>query len=132
MGAVARVGEGRICEMLLLLLQVELIMMNLCMGTVLDRRDWLMIGLRLHWNKLLLLVAVRLLLVRRRRGRGGDRRPILPLTLLVGQRPGGLLGGAHVVPAEGDQLLPGRREAGGGLERLSGFSVLSRDYITKR
>ena len=47
MGAVARVGEGRICEMLLLLLQLELIMMNLCMGTVLDRRDRL-IGLRLH------------------------------------------------------------------------------------
>ena len=128
MGTVARVGQGRICEMLLLLLQVELIMMNLCMCTVLDRRDWLG-GLRLHWNELLLLLVVRLLLVRRR-GRGGDRRPILPLTLLVGQRPGGLLGCAHVVPAEGDQLLPGRREAGGGLERLSGFWVLSRAYIT--
>ena len=100
MGTVARVGQGRICEMLLLLLQVELIMMNLCMCTVLDRRDWL-VGLRLHWNELLLLLVVRLLLVRRR-GRGGDRRPILPLTLLVGQRPGGLLGCAHVVPAEGD------------------------------
>ena len=128
MGTVARVGQGRICEMVLLLLQVELIMMNLCMCTVLDRRDWL-VGLRLHWNELLLLLVVRLLLVRRR-GRGGDRRPILPLTLLVGQRPGGLLGCAHVVPAEGDQLLPGRREAGGGLERLSGFWVLSRAYIT--
>ena len=100
MGTVARVGQGRICEMLLLLLQVELIMMNLCMCAVLDRRDWL-VGLRLHWNELLLLLVVRLLLVRRR-GRGGDRRPILPLTLLVGQRPGGLLGCAHVVPAEGD------------------------------
>ena len=128
MGTVARVGQGRICEMVLLLLQGELIMMNLCMCAVLDRRDWL-VGLRLHWNELLLLLVVRLLLVRRR-GRGGDRRPILPLTLLVGQRPGGLLGCAHVVPAEGDQLLPGRREAGGGLERLSGFWVLSRAYIT--
>ena len=129
MGAVARVGEGRIGEMLLLLLlQLELIVMNLCMGTVLDRRDWL-IGLRLHWNELLLLVAVRLLLVRqRRRGRGGDRGPVLPLTLLVRQRARGLLRCAHVVPAEGDQLLPRRSEAGGGLERLEGcFSVLSRD-----
>ena len=98
------------------------------MGTVLNRRDWL-IGLRLHWNKLLLMVAVRLLLVRqRRRGRGGDRGPVLPLTLLVSQRARGLLRCAHVVPAEGDQLLPRRSEAGGGLERLEGcFSVLSRD-----
>ena len=128
--AVAEVRERGI-RVLLLLLQ-WIVMMTLWKVSVLHhRREWLMVVLLLlllHWNVLLLVVRIHRLVSgvrRRRRRRGRDRRPVLPLTLLVGQRPGGLLGSAHVVPAEGDQLFPRRGEAGGGLERLNRSLLLS-------
>ena len=126
--AVAEVRERRI-RVLLLLLQWIMMMTLWKVSFLHHRREWLMVVLLLllHWNMLLLVVRIHRLVsgVRRRRRRGRDRRPVLPLTLLVGQRPGGLLGSAHVVPAEGDQLFPRRGEAGGGLERLKRLLFLN-------